>query len=149
MSSPHGRHGATRAGVGRGPASSGRARVAAAARQSLAEPEDERARAMLRSLHRVCRVYAVVGLVVPVFGIATANSLHVLGQSRLIVSMVLTAGAATVLTALVLPRQGALLARPAGVADTKRLAMYTGVFNVLWATVTVLMIVRPGSTTSV
>lgn len=28
-----------------------------------------------------------------------------------------------------------------------RLAMYTGVFNLLWATVTVLMIIRPGSTT--
>jgi hypothetical protein len=30
-----------------------------------------------------------------------------------------------------------------------RLAMRTGVFNLLWATVTVLMIVRPGSTTGV
>ncbi|WP_259294280.1 hypothetical protein [Streptomyces resistomycificus] len=28
-----------------------------------------------------------------------------------------------------------------------RLAMFTGVFNLLWATVTVLMIVRPGFTT--
>ncbi|MDX2543737.1 hypothetical protein ACOT81_17525 [Streptomyces sp. WI04-05B] len=32
-------------------------------------------------------------------------------------------------------------------AVTVRLAMFTGVFNLLWATVTVLMIVRPGSTT--
>lgn len=32
-------------------------------------------------------------------------------------------------------------------AATARLAMFTGVFNLLWATVTVLMIVRPGSTT--
>lgn len=30
---------------------------------------------------------------------------------------------------------------------TVQLAMFTGVFNLLWATVTVLMIVRPGSTT--
>jgi hypothetical protein len=30
---------------------------------------------------------------------------------------------------------------------TVRLAMVTGIFNLLWATVTVLMIVRPGSTT--
>jgi hypothetical protein len=28
-----------------------------------------------------------------------------------------------------------------------RLAMLTGVFNLLWTTVTILMIVRPGSTT--
>ncbi|MDT0270470.1 hypothetical protein RM844_29785 [Streptomyces sp. DSM 44915] len=33
-------------------------------------------------------------------------------------------------------------------AVTVRLAMLTGVFNLLWATVVVLMIVRPGSTTS-
>ena len=32
-------------------------------------------------------------------------------------------------------------------AVTARLAMLTGVFNLLWATVTVLMIVRPGSST--
>ncbi|KIX79600.1 membrane protein, partial [Streptomyces sp. MBRL 601] len=30
-----------------------------------------------------------------------------------------------------------------------RLAMTTGVFNLLWAAVVVLMIVRPGSTTGV
>jgi hypothetical protein len=30
-----------------------------------------------------------------------------------------------------------------------RLAMATGVFNLLWAAVTVIMIVRPGSTTGV
>ncbi|MCX4514303.1 hypothetical protein OHA27_29085 [Streptomyces sp. NBC_01619] len=121
----------------------------AAARQVLAGPADERARAVLRNLHRVCRVYALVGVTVPVFGIATANSLHVLGDTWLIVSMVLTAIAAAVLAALVLPRQSAVLEGPAEIADTKRLAMYTGIFNLLWAIVTVLMIVRPGSTTSV
>lgn len=121
----------------------------AAARQVLADPADERARAVLRNLHRVCRVYALVGVTVPVFGIATANSLHVLGDTWLIVSMVLTAIAAAVLAALVLPRQSAVLEGPAVIADTKRLAMYTGIFNLLWAMVTVLMIVRPGSTTSV
>ncbi|MGW7366681.1 hypothetical protein ACWGI8_25395 [Streptomyces sp. NPDC054841] len=121
----------------------------AAARRVLAEPGDDRARAVLRNLHRVCRVYALVGVVVPVFGLATANSLHVLGDAWLIVSMVLTAMAAAVLAALVLPRQSAVLEGPAEIADTKRLAMYTGMFNLLWATVTVLMIVRPGSTTGV
>jgi hypothetical protein len=30
---------------------------------------------------------------------------------------------------------------------TGRLGMFTGLFNLLWATVTILMIVRPGSTT--
>jgi hypothetical protein len=35
--------------------------------------------AALRLLHRVCRVYAGVGIVVPVFGLATGSSLGVLG----------------------------------------------------------------------
>ncbi|MFE2630151.1 hypothetical protein ACFXDP_19810, partial [Streptomyces sp. NPDC059374] len=38
-------------------------------------------------------------------------------------------------------------ARAVAGRPTVRLAMFTGIFNLLWATVTVLMIVRPGSTT--
>ncbi|MFE1752745.1 protease [Streptomyces anandii] len=145
-------------------------------------------------LHRICRVYAVVGVVVPVFGFATAKNMGVLGDAWLIASIVLTALAAAVLVVLVLPRQEAVVrgllpegAGDAGAAaaaaaaaaagdgpaagatgvtagvaaaaatvrgavtvtrrDTVRLAMFTGVFNLLWAAVTVLMIVRPGSTT--
>jgi TctA family transporter len=69
----------------------------------------------------------------------------VLGSAWLIASIVLTALAAVVLAALVLPAQSALVEGRG--TDTVRLAMLTGVFNLLWATVTVLMIVRPGSTT--
>ncbi|MCF0087672.1 hypothetical protein B0E37_02739 [Streptomyces sp. MH192] len=137
----------------------------------------------LRLLHRICRIYAVVAAAVPVFGFATAGNMGVLGDTWLIVSIVLTGIAAVVLGALVLPRQEALLAGfeeagaieagateadspEAGAAPTAaagaggavtgvtvteratvRLAMVTGIFNLLWATVTVLMIVRPGSTT--
>ncbi|MFD5114665.1 hypothetical protein ACFWNG_20500 [Streptomyces sp. NPDC058391] len=110
-------------------------------------------------LHRICRIYAVVGVSVPVFGFATASNMGVLGDPWLIVSIALTAAAAAILAALVLPRQNALIetagagaasgAVPSAVerASTAQLAMYTGLFNILWATVTVLMIVRPGSTT--
>jgi hypothetical protein len=130
------------------------------ARKALAEPgpglspgpgpaEDNRH--TLAVLHRICRVYAVVGVAVPVFGFATAQNMGVLGSAWLIVSIALTALAAAVLAALVLPRQGAILdGVAAGTVDeraTVRLAMVTGVFNLLWAAVTVLMIVRPGSTT--
>ncbi|MGW5325050.1 hypothetical protein [Streptomyces sp. NPDC004014] len=118
-----------------------------AARRALAAPDDERAAETLRLLHRICRVYAVVGVVVPVFGFATASGMHVLGSAWLIVSIALTALAALVLGALVLPAQGALVEGGGSRGNTARLAMFTGVFNLLWATVTVLMIVRPGSTT--
>ncbi|EFL36866.1 integral membrane protein [Streptomyces viridochromogenes DSM 40736] len=103
-------------------------------------------------LHRICRVYAAVGLSVPLLGFATGAAMGVLGSGWLVTSIALTAAAAGVLVAFVLPRQEELLGQLKGEQavdhrDTVRLAMFTGVFNLLWATVTVLMIVRPGSTT--
>ncbi|MFE9724417.1 DUF2269 family protein [Streptomyces sp. NPDC005794] len=132
-----------------------------ALRRAHAAPADREAYAALRLLHRICRVYAGVGLAVPVFGFATASSLGVLGSAWLIVSILLTAAAAAVLALLILPAQGRALAtlrpprrgNPDGEGEASvhrvasRLAMLTGVFNLLWATVTVLMIIRPGSTT--
>jgi hypothetical protein len=177
-------------------------------------------RPALRTLHRICRVYAALGVVVPVFGLATATSLGVLGDAWLIASIALTVVAAAVLGLLILPAQATALtstdapaddaafpgdilpgaavtptARPTakptavpaagpfagpaaepiaisrgradapvtperaftvsvdkragGAAAARRLGMVTGVFNLLWATVVVLMIVRPGSTTGV
>lgn len=127
----------------------------AATRRALAEPADPRGVAVLRNLHRICRVYAALGLLVPVFGLATARSLDVLGDAWLIASIILTAIAAAVLVFLVLPGQAAVLTDdrlaagdPASRAAT-RLGMVTGIFNLLWAVVVVLMIVRPGSTTGV
>ncbi|QDN78316.1 DUF2269 family protein [Streptomyces sp. S1A1-7] len=145
------------------------------ARKALAEPGDAQALSTVRVLHRICRVYATVGVAVPVFGFATAKNMGVLGDTWLIVSIALTALAAVVLAALVLPRQTALMegmegmegmeesiaegvggggqgaayagASRVGPRDTAQLAMFTGLFNLLWATVTILMIVRPGSTT--
>ncbi|WP_033342588.1 hypothetical protein [Catenuloplanes japonicus] len=156
-------------------------------RRALADPPDPQAASWARLLHRICRVYAAVGVAVPVFGIATASSLGVLTDAWLLTSMALTAAAALLLILAVLPRQQALTealaesTTPAGVtaagsttpagAATRagsaapvettapaapgaplgraipRLAMFTGLFNLLWAIVTVLMIVRPGSTT--
>ena len=89
---------------------------------------------------------------VPVLGVATALAMGVLGSGWLITSIALTAAAAGMLVAFVLPRQEELLdqldaERPVEHSATVQLAMFTGVFNLLWAAVTVLMIVRPGSTT--
>jgi hypothetical protein len=108
-------------------------------------------------LVRICRVYAVLGATVPVFGFATAASLHVLGSPWVLASIGLTAVAAFVLGFVILPAQDRIVVTlwPSGeerAFDPKtvtRLAMYTGMFNLLWASVTVLMILRPGSTTGV
>ncbi len=129
------------------------------ARRALAAPDDVAALATVRTLHRICRVYAVIAVAVPVFGLATANSLHVLASPWLVTSIALTVAAAAVLAALVLPRQSSTIAALDGTGGARRatdigrtarqLGMCTGVFNLLWAAVTVLMIVRPGSTTGV
>ncbi|WP_039800077.1 hypothetical protein [Nocardia araoensis] len=109
----------------------------------------EHSPAVLGTLHRICRVYALLGVLVPAFGVLTALSLGVLGDAWLTVSIGLTAAAAGVLALLVLPGQQKILADLTGTTPglIRRLAMDTGVFNLLWAAVTVLMIVRPGSTT--
>ncbi|PZR54218.1 hypothetical protein DNL40_04670 [Xylanimonas oleitrophica] len=124
------------------------------ARHALAAPGDVQAAAPVRLLHRITRAYAVVGVAVPVLGYATGAALGVLGDAWLVVSMALTAAAAAVLVAAVLPGQRTVVAAldapalaPAATATARRLAMLTGVFNLLWAVVVVLMIYRPGSTT--
>ncbi|MDT0433862.1 MULTISPECIES: DUF2269 family protein [Streptomyces] len=122
-----------------------------AARRALDAPDGV---GTVRLLHRICRVYATAGVAVPVLGFATAAAMGVLGSGWLIASITLTAVAAGLLIAFVLPHQDELLEQVGSGqtverAHTVRLAMSTGIFNLLWATVTILMIVRPGSTTGV
>ncbi|MGW6462015.1 hypothetical protein ACWF94_39835 [Streptomyces sp. NPDC055078] len=118
------------------------------------EETGDRAAGIAAMLHRICRGYAIAGLAVPMFGFATGAKLGVLTDAWLIVSVVLTAVAAGVLALAILPRQESLLERmPVGGTEGEdrpvaaRLSALTGVFNLLWAVVVVLMIVRPGSTT--
>ncbi|NEB79320.1 hypothetical protein G3I40_29485 [Streptomyces sp. SID14478] len=122
-------------------------------RQAAGSPGGPASLATLRTLHRICRVYAAVGVAVPLFGFATASSLGVLSSAWLIASIVLTTAAAAVLAVWILPAQEAALDALQETRHTPlprsaaQLAALTGVFNLLWATVTVLMIIRPGSTT--
>ena len=96
-------------------------------------------------LHRICVTYAAVGIAVPLLGIATAVAMGVLTDAWVLVSIAMTAVAACVLVASILPAQRVAL----GGGGAGRLGMTTGIFNLLWVVVTVLMIVRPGSTTGV
>jgi hypothetical protein len=103
-------------------------------------------RPAMLTLHRICRVYAALGILVPVLGLATAGAMGVLGSAWLLTSLLLTIAAAVVLGFLVLPSQAAALASPPTTRPA-RLGMTAGLFNLLWAVVVVLMVVRPGSTT--
>ncbi|MFP8959580.1 hypothetical protein ACLIYP_03245 [Streptomyces nanhaiensis] len=141
------------------------ARQAAGSGGAPGEPGEGRDAWIAAFLHRICRNYAVAGIAVPVFGIATGARLGVLADAWLVASLVLTAIAAAVLVLAIVPGQRRML-RSAGGAGARtaaddaaddgearsaaaRLSMLTGVFNLLWAVVVVLMIVRPGSTTGV
>lgn len=123
-----------------------------AARRAFNTAADGHATAVVRLLHRITRVYAVVGIIVPVFGVATAAGMGILTQAWLLVSMALTAVAAIVLISLVLPGQKRVLAglensdgqQTPELSLTTRLSMATGIFNLLWGVVVVMMIYRPG-----
>ncbi|HSA52125.1 MAG TPA: hypothetical protein VLH10_18715 [Yinghuangia sp.] len=140
-----------------GPVTVAASRFPQEARRALADPDDPGAASTVRQLHRICVAYAWVGTAVPILGIATGASMGVLSSTWLTVSMMLTALAVVVLGGLIVPGQSAVVAclyapktdaAPLpGREATVRLAMLTGVFNLLWVTVTVLMVVRPGSTT--
>lgn len=110
----------------------------------------------MRLLFRITQVYAALGIAVPVLGIGTAQVMGVMGSAWLITSLAITVVAALVLLVLVLPRQEAVVSalayqpdadRAGALAGLKLLTMSTGVFSLLWAVVTVLMVLRPGSTT--
>lgn len=140
-----------------GPVAVAGSMFAPATRRWTADPSDQRNATTLRALYRICNVYSFVAIAVPAFGIVTAQAMGILSQAWLIVSVILTLGAAVVLGVLILPRQRSVIealdapdkhdTTTTALSTVGSLAMYTGVFNLLWAIVTVLMIVRPGSTT--
>lgn len=103
-------------------------------------------------LHRICRVYGVLGLAVPFFGVVTAARLGVLSEAWVLTSMGLTLAAGLLLALVIVPAQrtaldgtGVATARTRD-ATARRLAGVTGAFSLLWVAVLTLMVFRPGST---
>lgn len=129
------------------------------ARQALVTgPEQESAKGSVRLLHRICRIYSVIGVSVPALGIGTAEAMGVMGSGWLIASAALTAMAAVLLGIAVLGTQDSVVshldepgqtptAAESLLARLPQLSMITGLFALAWLIVVVLMIVRPGSTT--
>jgi hypothetical protein len=109
-----------------------------------AAPAGERNRAVAVALHRVTRVYGVLGLVVPVAGIVLAVVQGRMGEVWITIAMVLTVLAGALLALGVAPLQRDALAAPDDGRRLRRLGMLAGIYNLLWAVVVVLMIVRPG-----
>ncbi|MBB5078775.1 putative membrane protein [Nonomuraea endophytica] len=116
-------------------------------RYAPAPAGEGRSRSVAVALHRITRGYAAFGLVVPLAGMILAGVQGRMGEIWIIVSMVLTAAAALLLITQIYPRQrDALADRGEGdPARLRQLSMFAGIYNLAWAIVVVLMIVRPGS----
>lgn len=117
--------------------------VAAAADDPHAR--SERSPAVAHVLHRVTRSYGRAALVVPAAGLVLAAVQGRTTEVWIVLAMVLTAVAGALLVLQIAPGQGDALSAPDDGARLRRLGMQAGVFNLLWAVVVVLMIVRPGS----
>ncbi len=109
-----------------------------------AEPTGERNEAVAVLLHRITRVYGLLGIVVPVVGIVLGMVQGRMAEIWINIAMLLTAAAGLLLALVIYPRQRAALAEPDDGPRLRSLAMFAGIYNLLWAIVVVLMIVRPG-----
>jgi hypothetical protein len=111
-----------------------------------AEPSHEpRNRDVATLLHRITRTYAVGAVAVPVIGLALAAAQGRLTEVWILLAMVLTAVAGGLLALQIVPLQRDTLSRDASASDLRTLRSLTGVFNLLWVTVVVLMVLRPGA----
>ncbi|MEU8382769.1 hypothetical protein [Streptosporangium sp. NPDC048865] len=113
--------------------------------EASGEASGERNRAVAVALHRITRVYGVLGVVVPVVGIVLAVVQGRMGEGWIFVSMVLTAAAGGLLAVRIYPEQRDALAEPDDGRRLRTLSMLAGIYNLLWAVVVVLMIARPGA----
>ncbi|MEV4116690.1 hypothetical protein [Nonomuraea sp. NPDC049695] len=114
-------------------------------RYAPAADGEGRSRDVAVALHRITGGYAVFGLIVPLVGMVMAGVQGRMGEIWIIVSMVLTAAAALLLFTQIYPRQRQALADAGDPARLRQLSMFAGFYNLAWAIVVVLMIVRPGS----
>lgn len=109
------------------------------------ERDDGRSARVALALHRISRVYGMLALVVPVIGIALSLVQGRFGEIWITIAMVITALAGALLAFRIVPAQAAAIAHPPVRRHLLPLGALAGVFNLMWAAVVILMVVRPGS----
>jgi hypothetical protein len=105
----------------------------------------DRSRPVAVAMHRISRGYGIAGIVVPVAGIVLAAVQGRMGEIWISIAMVLTVLAGLLLALGIVPLQRDALAEPDDGRRLRLLSMLAGGYNLLWAVVVVLMIVRPGA----
>lgn len=96
------------------------------------------------ALHAVTRRYGRLAIVPPILGFSLAALLGRLDELWILLAIGLILVGAVVLTRVVIPVQGRLLANPRPDAR-KRAASVAGMLNLIWFTVLILMITKPGA----
>jgi len=110
-----------------------------------ASADAERSPGTARVLHRITRVYGVLAIAVPAIGLALAMTEGRATEIWIVIAMVLTAVAGGLLALQIAPRQQQALTEPDNGTQLRTLGILTGVFNLLWVIVVVLMVAHPGS----
>jgi hypothetical protein len=116
----------------------------------IAEPaasdrDDARSARVALALHRITRVYGLLGIAVPVIGLALSFVQGRFGEVWITIAMIVTAVAGGLLAFRIVPAQAAAIAHPPERRRLMTLGALAGVFNLMWAAVVILMVVRPGS----
>lgn len=108
-------------------------------------PRAERNTAIAWALHRITRAYGTFAVIVPIIGILLASVQGRLAEAWISIAMILTAAAGALLVLQIAPRQRDALKARGSEKKLRQLGMLAGIFNLLWAAVVIMMIVRPGS----
>jgi hypothetical protein len=111
----------------------------------VATDRHTRSASVARVLHRICRTYGLLSLIVPAAGIALAIIGNRFTEAWLIIALVLTAIAGVIFAVRIIPMQASSLATPFTRRQIGALGALTGVYNVLWVIVVILMVTRPGA----
>ncbi len=98
------------------------------------------------TLHSITRVHGALALSVPVVGLLLAGVQSRLGEFWIVAAMVLTAIAGGLLALRIVPLQREALDHPASTGKFRSMRLLTGLFNLIWVMVVVMMVVRPGAT---
>lgn len=105
----------------------------------------ERNAAVAWALHRITHAYGTLAVIVPIIGLLLASVQGRLGEAWILIAMILTAVAGALLVLQIAPRQREALDSPGSEKQLRHIGMLAGIFNLLWAVVVIMMIVRPGS----
>ncbi len=96
------------------------------------------------ALHRITRFYGRLAIVPPLLGLALAMLLGRLDELWILLAIALVIIGGVVLTRAVIPQQERLLQNPHP-QGRRRAGAMAGMVNLIWFTVLILMITKPGS----